>query len=529
MSTTPLKETPRIPLWVRGDTDALFGLGTNTLLNLLVMTGLLLFVVELPRDLVFGRILPAVGVMLALTNFAFAYFAKRLADREGRTDVTALPSGPSVPHMFIVVLLIMLPTKIATGDPVAAWRVGLAWMVIEGLVLYVGAFIAPFVRRWLPRAAMLGTLAGVSIAYIMMQPFHRSFIELPVVGLLSFAIIFGAFYGKVRFPGNTPAALLAVVVGTVLAWLMGVMDGGEFVSSFDQFSFQIPGLAITDLFVGMSDFAPLLATAIPFGIYDVVEAMDNVESAEAAGDSYSIRAVLLTAGTASLLGTAIGSPFANAVYIGHPGWKAVGGRIGYAIGNGVLILLLTFTGMLSVLLAAVPAAAILPILVYIGALIGAQAFQDVPRRHAPAVIVAIVPHFAAWGAGLVSGGLAAASVAVGSVPTEALIANGVYYDQLVVFGAGAIVTGLVLGAIVVSFIDRRFRVGAIVAAVGSFLTFTGFMHSEELGIGRSPELALGYLVLAAACLLFDRLPSTDDEPDHRPGTARPVTQEATPT
>lgn len=527
MSTTPPKDRTRVPLWVRGDTDALFGLGTNTLLNLLVMTGLLLFVIELPRDLVFGRILPAVGVMLAVTNFAFAYFAKRLGEREGRTDVTALPSGPSVPHMFIVVLLIMLPTKIATGDPVSAWRVGLAWMVIEGLVLYVGAFVAPFVRRWMPRAAMLGTLAGVSIAFIMMQPFHRAFVELPVVGLLSFAIIFGAFYGKVRFPGNAPAALLAVAVGTVLAWLIGAMNATELANSFDQFAVQLPTLAVTDLFAGMADFAPLLATAIPYGIYDVVEAMDNVESAEAAGDSYSIRAVLLMEGTASLLGTAIGSPFANAVYIGHPGWKAVGGRVGYAIGNGVLVLVLTLTGTLSVLLAGIPAAAILPILVYIGALIGAQAFQEVPRRHAPAVIVAIVPHFAAWGAGLVSGGLLAAAVQVESVPADSLIANGVYYDQLVVFGSGAIVTGLVLGAIVVSFIDRRFKGGAAVAAVGAALTFTGFMHSEELGIGRSPELALAYLVLAAACLWFDRLPSTDD-PDQRPGTSRPVTQEVTP-
>lgn len=520
--STHASTSPR--LWVRGDTDALFGLGTNTLLNLLVMTGLLLFVIEIPAEQVFGRILPAVGVMLALTNFAFAYFAKRLAQRTGRADVAALPSGPSVPHMFIVVLLIMLPVRIATGDPMAAWRAGLAWMFIEGLVLYVGAFIAPYLRRWLPRAAMLGTLAGVSIAFIMMRPVHQVFFELPVVGLLAFGIIFGAFYGRVRFPGNLPAALLAVALGTALGWLLGAMDPSELARSFDQFSFHLPGLSIGSLFNGLEDFVPLIATAVPYGIYDVVEAMDNVESAEAAGDSYSIRAVLLTEGTASLIGTAIGSPFANSVYVGHPGWKAVGGRIGYVIGNGVLILVLTMTGTLSVLLAAIPSAAILPILIYIGALIGAQAFQEVPRPHAPAVILAIVPHFASWGAGLITGTLTTVGIEASSLNQADWIANGVYFDQLVSFGSGAIVTGLILGAYVVGLIDRTFRRAAWVAVAGAVLTFTGFMHAESLGFGRSPSIAAGYLVLAVLCLIFERLPNSATI--QRPATHPSVPQES---
>jgi adenine/guanine/hypoxanthine permease len=525
MAAPSSAQRPRVALWVRGDLDALFGLGTNTLLNLLIMTGLLLFVIEIPAEFVFGRILPAVGVMLALTNFVLAWFAKRLAERTGRTDVTALPSGPSVPHMFIVVLLIMLPIKIATGDPFLAWRAGLVWMVIEGLVLYVGAFAAPHIRRWLPRAAMLGTLAGVSIAFIMMRPIHQVFFEMPVIGLLALAIIFGAYFGKVRLPGNAPAALLAVVIGTAIAWLAGAMDLQALGASFEHFSFQLPGLSLDVLFQGRADVAALVATAIPYGIYDVVEVMDNVESAEVAGDSYSVRAILLATGTASLLGTAIGSPFANAVYIGHPGWKAVGGRIGYVIGNGVLVLVLTFTGTLSVLLATIPAPAILPILIYIGALIGAQAFQAVPRSHAPAVVLAIVPHFAAWAATLIAGTLAAVGVAVADVDQAALISNGVYQEQLASFGAGAIVTGLILGAYVVALIDRTFRSGALVALAGSALTFTGFMHSEQLGFGRSPQIALGYLLLAGACLVFERLPSQEPDPSPAPASAPVLDQE----
>jgi AGZA family xanthine/uracil permease-like MFS transporter len=499
-------------LWVRGDLDALFGLGTNTLLNLMVMSGLLLFVIEIPPAFVFGRILPAVGVMLALTNFALTYLAKRLADRTGRTDVTALPSGPSVPHMFFVVLLIMLPVKLTTGDPLAAWGVGLVWMLIEGGVLLVGAFVAPAVRRWLPRAAMLGTLAGVSIVFIMMQPLHRVFFELPVVGLLALGIMFGAYYARVRLPFNLPAALLAVSVATALAWTIGEMDAGALRGSVDNVGLYAPGFSLGAMFDNLDQFVPLLATAIPFGIYDVVEAMDNVESAHAAGDSYSVRSVLLMAGTASLLGTAVGSPFANAIYIGHPGWKAVGGRIGYAIGNGVLILVLCLTGSLAFLLALIPAPAILPILVYIGAMIGAQAFQAVPRRHAPAVVVAMTPHLAAWAAGLVSAAVTVAGTTADSLPSAELAANGVYYEQLVVFGSGAIVTGLVLGAVMVALIDHNFTMGVVVSIVAASLTYFGFMHSEELGAGRSPQLALGYLVLGALFVVF-RLLGTTGSPD----------------
>ena len=91
-------------LWTPGDWNALFGLGTNVLVNMLVLTGLLRYVVQMPDEITFGRILPAVGLMLFLGNMYYAWMAYKLAKRTGRSDVCALPSGPSVPHMFIVVL-----------------------------------------------------------------------------------------------------------------------------------------------------------------------------------------------------------------------------------------------------------------------------------------------------------------------------------------------------------------------------------------------------------------------------------------
>ena len=70
----------RPKLWVPGDLNAFFGLGTNVLLNVLVLAGLALGVIQLPADTVFGRILPALGIALPLGNLFYAYLAYRLAD-----------------------------------------------------------------------------------------------------------------------------------------------------------------------------------------------------------------------------------------------------------------------------------------------------------------------------------------------------------------------------------------------------------------------------------------------------------------
>src|SRR3954464_10609114 len=165
-------ETPqqRIAWWTKGDWNGLFGLGTNVLLNVIVLTGLCLGVVKMPAETVYGRILPALGIALPLGNIWYAFLARRLARREGRDDVAALPYGPSVPHTFIVVFVVMLPVAIRSGDALAAWRAGLAWAFIIGCIVLLGALFGPYIRKLTPRAALLGSLAGISITFISMSP-----------------------------------------------------------------------------------------------------------------------------------------------------------------------------------------------------------------------------------------------------------------------------------------------------------------------------------------------------------------------
>ena len=493
--------TTRPRLWVPGDWNAFFGFGTNILVNLLVLTGLLRFVLKMPDALVFGRILPAAGLMLCLSTCYYAWLGWRLAKRTGRTDVCALPSGISVPHMFIVTFVIMLPIQLRTHDPVQAWQAGLTWVFIQSFVLMAGGFIAPVIRRVTPRAALLGSLAGISITFIAMSPANQMF-STPVIGLVCFAIILSSWFGGVRF-GGVPGGLVAIAVGTAIAWgstLLGLgyggLSGGAVAASVANFGLSLPSFAGPDVVSGFGFIGVILVTAIPFGIYDLVEAMDNVESAEAAGDAYPTTRVLTADGVISLVGCLMGNPFINAVYIGHPGWKAMGGRIGYSAATGVLMLLLCCFGVLSLMMALVPVVAILPILLYIGMLIGSQAFQETPARHAPAIILAFLPQIAAWGKTQIDGALAAAGTNAAQVGLDKLGQVGVLYHGLEVLGGGATLAGIVLGAIAVCIIDRHMAKGAVFALAGAVLTFFGLIHGEAVAFGSAPAVAFSYLAVA---------------------------------
>ncbi|WP_439817794.1 hypothetical protein [Zavarzinia sp. CC-PAN008] len=505
-------------LWAPGDWNAFFGFGTNILTNMLVLTGLLRFVLQMPDDLVFGRILPAAGLMMALSTGYYAWLAYRLARQTGRTDVCALPSGISVPHMFIVVFVIMLPILNTTKDPVMAWEAGLTWVFVQSFILMIGGFIAPVIRRITPRAALLGTLAGVSIAFISMRPALEMFMT-PVIGVICFGVILAAWFGGLRYPRGVPAGLVAIVVGMAIAWastLLGFNFGGLTVegvgASVASFGFALPIPAVDHVFHGFQFIGVILVTAIPFGIYDLVEAMDNVESAAVAGDSFPTTQVLTADGAISLVGCLMGNPFINAVYIGHPGWKSMGGRIGYSAATGVMVLVLAWFGILPLLLALVPVVAISPILLYIGMLIGAQAFQETPRSHAPAIVLALVPHLAAWGKLQIDNALGAAGTSAAQVGLDKLAATGVLYHGLEVLGGGSILGGLILGAIAVFIIERDMTRAAAFALAGAVLTFFGFMHGESIGFGHSPVLALAYVMVAGFLFASGRLATLSPRP-----------------
>jgi AGZA family xanthine/uracil permease-like MFS transporter len=419
--------------------------------------------------------------------------------------------------MFVVTFVIMLPITLKTGDPIKGWEAGLTWVFIQSFVLMAGGFVGSFIRKITPRAALLGTLAGVSITFISMKPALEMFMT-PLIGFVCFAIILLSWFGGVKYRG-IPAGLVAIAVGTLVAWVstgLGNSIGGLSVKGLadavTSYGFSVPMPVFSHVFGGFEFLGILLVTAIPFGIYDLVEAIDNVESAEVAGDAYPTTRVITADGVVSLIGCMMGNPFINAVYIGHPGWKAMGGRIGYSAATGLFVIVLCWCGVIPVMLAVVPTVAILPILLYIGMLIGSQAFQETPKAHAPAIILGLAPHLAAWGVTMINGSLAAAGTvmpALSPEKKEALVAamrnEGELYHGLEILGGGSILGGLILASIAVFIIDRNFLKAGGFAAAGAILTFFGFMHGERIGIGQSPAVAVSYLAVSGVLIACAKL------------------------
>jgi AGZA family xanthine/uracil permease-like MFS transporter len=515
---TTMAATRKPALWVPSDWNAFFGFGTNILVNMLVLTGLLRFVLKMPDSLVFGRILPALGLMMCLSTFYYAWLAYRLAEKTGRNDVCALPSGVSVPHMFVVTFVIMLPITLKTGDPIKGWSAGLVWVFFQSFVLMIGGFIAPYIRRITPRAALLGTLAGISITFISMRPALEMFMT-PVIGLLCFAVILVSWFGGFKYPKGIPAGLVAIALGMLIAWgstLFGGSYGGmtlaNFAGAFANFGFSVPLPAFGVVFSGFEFLGIILVTAIPFGIYDLVEAMDNVESAEAAGDAFPTTQVLTADGVVSLIGCLMGNPFINAVYIGHPGWKSMGGRIGYSAATGVMVIVLSWFGVIALMSALIPLVAISPILLYIGMLIGAQAFQETPKHHAPAIVLALIPNIAAWGKLQIDSALNAAGTNVAAVGLDKLGQVGVLYQGLELLAGGAILTGMILGAVGAFIVDKKYQEAAAFALAGAVLTFFGFMHGESVGWAVTPSLALAYALAAGFLFALSRYQAAEAAP-----------------
>ncbi|MBT3222028.1 MAG: xanthine/uracil/vitamin C permease, partial [Proteobacteria bacterium] len=454
------------PLFSRDDLSGFWALFADNLTNFIIVASVCTFVLKIPADILFGHVFPGLGVSLLIGLSFYAYLARRLAKKEGRTDVTALPYGISTPVLFVYLFGVMLPVYLVTGDGVATWQIGMAAAFIGGVIEAAGAVFGPLVKRITPRAGMLGTLAGIALVYIATVPLAE-IVEMPLIGFPAMAIIFVGLVAAARLPFNFPAGLLAIIVGTAIG-----LATGDAKIDFEGVGVHAPIPVLGDLWAGLKGLAQhpeLLAVVLPVEIYNFIETMNNVESAEAAGDEYPVHTCQVMDGVGTMIGAMFGSAFPTTVYIGHPGYKRLGARSGYALMVGIVLFLASILGLVSFLHALIPVAAVAPILVFIGIVMTAQAFQASPRAHGMAVAMAIIPHVSniivtkmgglASAVGTINGEVSLTDPAV----VAALAQNGVHITGQTALSQGSIVTGLLWGAMTACVIDLKLRQAALFA------------------------------------------------------------------
>ncbi len=500
-------------LFTRGDVDGFCAIALDNLVQLLLVPALCLNVVGMPPALVYGRILPGIAVSYLVGNLFYAWQAHRLAKRENRTDVCALPFGLNTPTFIAYVFLVMLPAKqiaIAQGaanpDEVA-WQAGLVACLGSGCIEFFGAFISERIRRMTPRAALLAALSGAGMAFLTLNFLFNTFAH-PLVGLVTLGLVLLFYFGRVKPKFGIPAALVVLAVGTALSWATGLAPQGALPAE-GTFGWHPPIPVFGALWAAMGGghLLPYLSVIIPMGLLNLLASLQCVESAAAAGDNYATKSSLMANGLGTFAAACFGSPFPTSIYIGHPAWKRMGARAGYSTLNGAFITALCLTGSMAYVAWAVPADAGLAIIIWIGLIICVQAYEVTPARHWPAVVIGTLPVIIAWATFSVKNALRVAGSA-GAPATEfsaklvdAFHASGTYIDGGFALEQGTFYCALVLATVTVLIIERRLLAAAGWALAASALCLLGLLHSWRFTPGDT---------VSALPLL-----------DHLTGTARP--------
>jgi len=516
-----MANTPPTYRWATpGDINAFFGLSLDNLADLVLAVSLLATVFDYPVQFALAHLVPGTAAGVVVGDLLFTWMAFRLARRTGRTDVTAMPLGLDTPSTFGMVFFVLGPAfsaALAGGmerEAAArhAWHVGMCAIVASGVFKMACAFLAGTIRRLVPRAGLLGSLTAIALALITFLPLLEIF-DSPVVGLLSMGIVLASLTAQIPFPFRVPGALAALLVGGLIH-MVGSWTGWLHVdtahAAFDPRSalWPVDWLAALrfEWLEAWPDTVKYLPIVIPFALGTVVGGIDCTESAAAAGDEYHTGRIIGVEAVATVVAGACGGVIQTTPYIGHPAYKAMGGRAAYTLATALFIGTAGLTGSFAYLYQALPGPAILPILVFIGLEITAQSFHATPQRHYPAVAIACVPALAAL-VTIQSDKLLAA----GAHPSADL-ARELFSMRLL--SSGFIVTSLLWAGMVAALIDRRLLQAAGWTLAAAAFTLCGVIHSPfpdgrlflpwSLGTlpaeaaGRGPlELAAAYALLAA--------------------------------
>jgi AGZA family xanthine/uracil permease-like MFS transporter len=495
-----------------GDINGFFALTIDNLALLAGMGAILIGVFHLPAALVMGRMLPgsALGVMVG--DLAYCALALRLARRERRQDVCAMPLGVDTPSMFGLCFGVIGPAWLLTSDADRTLAISSAVVAVMGIVKVAAAFFGDLVRRSLPRSAMLGALSAVAIALITFFSMEK-IIANPAGGFVALAVVLSTLIGGRRLPFRAPTMLAAVALGVAATALAQGLGAPQAASSYAHAGLQwqppAPGTAWID---GLGAALPYLPLALPFALATLVGGIDNTESAAAAGDRYATRDILLVEGAATFVAAVFGGVLQNTPYIGHPAYKEkMGCRAGYTLATAVFIGVGASVGAVGVVLSLLPEAVLAPILVFVGLELSTQAFRETDRQHLPAIAIAFIPAIANMALIHWNGLLGALHLSPEQLPPSQLGS----YHALLALGNGFIVTSMIWSTLVIDVIDRRRGRIVLVCLLAAALTLTGVMHSPypnghlflpdaAMPLG-TVLLAAGYLMLGAVCWGIDRL------------------------
>jgi AGZA family xanthine/uracil permease-like MFS transporter len=489
----------------KGDVNAFFGLMLDNVANLLLTVSLLYGAFAFPAKVALRNMIPGTAIGVLAGDLLFFWLALRLAKKTGKSTITAMPLGLDTPSTFGMVFFVLGPAFLAAKargmDEQAAaihtWHIGICAIFISGLFKFACALGSNWIRRMFPRAGLLGSLAAIALVLISFLPLLE-ILHSPIVGFVALAVVLTTLVARLDLPFKLPGAVGSLLIGGAMFYLMQWMAGAELLPELLRLPHEEPALkdpsigllptewlgALTFQWTGaLKDSFQYLPIVIPFALATVVGGIDCTESAAAAGDEYDTREVIAVEAFATVVASLCGGVIQTTPYIGHPAYKAMGGRAAYVLATALFIGSAGLLGYFGYLYFIIPKVTIYPILIFIGLEITAQSFHHTPRRHYAAVALACVPALATLGmyfVGKIFGDPALLKAGLG----EGQLADALTRDELTtlrMLANGFIVTSLIWASALAALIDRRPWRAAAFFLAAACLTLFGIMHSPAPG------------------------------------------------
>lgn len=495
--------------------------------NLLLTVSLLAVAFEFPTNIALRYMVPGTAIGVFVGDLLFTVLAFRLARQTGRSTITAMPLGLDTPSTIGMIFFVLGPAFLAAKgrglDPEAAaihtWHIGICCIFVSGLFKLACSVGSNWIRRSLPRAGLLGSLAAVALVLISFLPLLE-ILHSPIVGFVSLAVVLTTLVARVDLPGKIPGAVGSLLIGGLLYYGLQWAESSHLLPEVLKLPHEPPpidpaaGLFPTEWLAALRfewvgafrESFNYLPIVIPFALATVVGGIDCTESAAAVGDEYDTGQVIAVEALATIAASLCGGVIQTTPYIGHPAYKAMGGRAAYVLATALFVGSAGVLGYFGYLYLVIPKVTVYPILIFIGLEIAAQSFHATPVRHFPAVVLACVPALAQL-----------ALIFVEKFPPTVLSSLGpssqAEIQTVRMLSSGFILTSLIWASALAAMIDRRLPRAAIFFLLAAFLTPFGVMHSPLPGSamflpwrlsGEFQALVLQYSLgyLLVAVLLF---------------------------
>ena len=491
----PFVSQPRYSWAAWGDVNAFFGLMLDNVANLLLTVSLLSAVFEFPTAFALRRMIPGTAIGVLVGDLLFFWLAFRLARLTGRNCITAMPLGLDTPSTLGMIFFVLGPAFLAAkkaglteeAAAVYTWHLGICAIFVSGIFKFLCALASNWIRRSLPRAGLLGSLAAVALVLISFLPLLE-ILHSPIVGFVSLAVVLTTLVARIELPWKIPGAVGSLVIGGVLYYALQAAESSGFLPAVLSLPAEpLPidprlGLFPTEWLEvfrfqwlhALGDSLRYLPIVIPFALATVVGGIDCTESAAAVGDEYDTGQIIAVEACATLVASLCGGVIQTTPYIGHPAYKAMGGRAAYVLATALFVGTAGVLGYFGYLYVIIPKVTVYPILIFIGLEIAAQSFHATPVRHFPAVVLACVPALAQLALIFID----KLSPFLGAELPPQLRAET---QTVRILANGFIVTSLIWASALAGLIDRQMWRAARLFLLAAFLTLFGFMHSPEPG------------------------------------------------